>query len=84
MNGILSADGFSILSRYMAAMTAAIGPTAASLPNNGSDADIETSHLGMAGTRIPGHTRIVDFGLRTSGHACCREYSEMKSQVNCC
>jgi hypothetical protein len=48
MNGILSADGVSILSRYMAAMTAATGPTAASLPNNGSDADIETSHLGVA------------------------------------
>jgi thiamine pyrophosphate-dependent acetolactate synthase large subunit-like protein len=36
MSGILSTDGVSILSRYMAAMTAAIASTAASLPNNGS------------------------------------------------
>jgi hypothetical protein len=37
MNEILGTDGVSILSRYMAAMTAAIASTAASLPNSGSE-----------------------------------------------
>ena len=37
MSRILSTDGVSILSPYMAAMTAAIASTAASLPNNGSE-----------------------------------------------
>jgi hypothetical protein len=42
MSGILSTDGDSILSRYMAAMTAAIASTAASLPNNGSENERST------------------------------------------
>jgi hypothetical protein len=37
MSRILSTDEVSILSRYMAAMTAGIASTAASLPNNGSE-----------------------------------------------
>jgi hypothetical protein len=42
MSGILSTGEVSILSRYMATMTAAIASTAASLSNNGSDNERST------------------------------------------
>jgi hypothetical protein len=42
MSGILITGEVSILSWYMAAMTAAIASTAASLSNNGSDNERST------------------------------------------
>jgi hypothetical protein len=42
MSEILGTDRVSILSRYMAAMTAAIASTGASLPNNGSENERST------------------------------------------